>query len=210
MGREPPPISWLARPAENHPLIEAAGARGQLPRWAHLGPDREAHSRRVAGLLDEWARKRGEEEAERVRWCAAGLLHDALKGSDPDELRIWAAGEWAEPLLHGPAIAGRLREAGVRDEGLLLALSYHSVGHPAFPPIGDYLYLADFLDPGRKARYARADALRDRLPAAPHAALLEVVPQRLRHLLDRRRAIVPDSIEYWNRLVREAEERPSP
>lgn len=148
-----------------------------------------------------WAETLGHPEAEALRWRAAGRLHDALKARDADELRILAGVDWPVPLLHGPAVAARLRHEGVRDDELLTALAHHSVGHPSFGELGRFLYLADFLDPGRTFRRRQRAALRERLPAEADDVLAEAVALKLGRLLSERHPILDVSIRFWNRLV---------
>lgn len=186
-----------------HPLILEA-ARGRLPPWATLSSRRREHAERVADLLGAWARELERSERDRARWRAAGFLHDALKGSEADELRIWVGADTPEPLLHGAAVAERLRQAGVEDPPLLLAIAFHTTGHPRFDELGEYLYLADFLDPGRRFRRSRRSRLRSSLPEERRTVLLEVVALRLRHLLERRLPVVGQTLDFWNRLVAES------
>lgn len=156
----------------------------------------------MAELLESWARGLGLGERDRRRWRAAGVLHDALRDAPPSELR--AAGElpdWPSPLLHAPACAERLRREGVDDDELLLAVSHHPVGHPDFGPLGDHLYAADFLEPGRSFAEDRRADLRERMPAGANEVLVEVVRTRLRHLLEETVPILEESLRYWNRCV---------
>lgn len=193
---------WLKRPERSHRRIVEAG-KGDLPSWADVGADILSHLRRVAELMDRWAEELEVEEEDRSRWRAAAFLHDALKEMDADELKIWAGDEWPDPLLHGPACAGRLRGEGVMDEEVLLAIGYHSVGHPSFTLMGDFLYLADFLEPARKDPKRRRARWRDRLPSERETVLLEVAADRLRHLVDTRTPILNTTTEFWNRLIEE-------
>jgi HD superfamily phosphohydrolase YqeK len=196
--------------AAPHPLVAAAGREGRLPEWARCGETRRAHIERVAGLMAEWAEALELPEAERVRWVAAARLHDALRDAAPEDLREAAAGgwpatrEWPPKLLHGPACAARLRHEGVGDEGLLRAVAYHTVGHPELGRLGEYLYLADFLEPGRAYLPRVRERLRSILPAERLEALLSVVALRLAHRLEVRGAIRPETVGFWNRLVEEA------
>src|SRR5690606_17933318 len=115
-----------------HPLLEAA-ADGDLPPWAEAGKARREHVARVAELLDGWARAEGIPREERRRWRAAGILHAVLREAAPTDLRRDLPPEWRDlpdSLLHGPAGAVRLRDAGVRDAEFLHAIAYHTVGHP--------------------------------------------------------------------------------
>lgn len=184
-----------------HPLIEAAGRRGEFPGWAALNDHRRAHVERVAALLALWADTLGLPEDEQVRWRAAGRLHDALKDAATPVLRELAGDEsWPEPLLHGPAVSARLAREGVDDDEFLLAVAFHSVGHPSFRALGEHLYLADYLDPGRPETGDR-EALRSAMPAGLDDVLARVIRHRIEYQLGERRPILTTSIAFWNRVV---------
>jgi HD superfamily phosphohydrolase YqeK len=183
-----------------HPLVESAGKRGALPDWSACRPERRAHAARVAELMAEWAGSLGLDEVERLRWAAAGHLHDALKDAPADRLRPLAGPDWPEPLLHAPACAARLREDGVRDEELLLAIACHSTGHPDFGALGEFLYMADYLDPGRGFHAAERAGLRERLPDDKDEVLRVVIRDRIARLMDRGLPLRLDSILLWNRV----------
>lgn len=187
---------------ELHPIIVAAGVTGLLPQWARPGRRRVEHMERVAKLMDGWATELGLPERDRIRWRAAARLHDALKESDPDELRSMIRSDWPDQLLHGPGCAHRLREAGVRDEGVLRAITYHSVGHTDLERVGRFLYLADFLEPGRKRRRVRRERLRSRLPGESESVLREVAGLRIRRVVEAGLPVLTESVEFWNWLVR--------
>ena len=184
-----------------HPLIEAAGRTGALPDWARCRPDRRAHAARVAELMSGWAKTLGLGDSEIVRWTAAGHLHDALKDAPVASLERLADSGWPEPLLHAPACATRLREDGVSDEELLLAIKYHSTGHPEFRLLGEYLYMADFLDPGRRWLASEREILTDRLPDDRSEVLREVLRRRITMLLDHGAPVLPESLLLWKRVV---------
>jgi HD superfamily phosphohydrolase YqeK len=184
-------------------LIEAAAA-GELPAWAEAGPRRRAHMARVARLMDAWAAQLGLDEAERMRWRAAAWLHDALRDADPERLRAMLDSdrpEWPAGLLHGPATAARLEAEGVRDEALLRAVAWHTIGHPEMDRLGHALYIADYIEPGRTYEPERLAVLRARMPAALDAVLREVAERRIGHLLRSGRALAPESVAFWNRLT---------
>ncbi len=134
-----------------HPVVGRA-ARGELPAWAVVSKERRQHMERVADLLGSWAEELGLAEAEGRRWRAVGYLHDALRDAPTRELRAGVPPKLADlpgRILHGPAAAERLRVEGVADGELLLAVAYHTLGHPALGTLGRALYAADFLEPGR-------------------------------------------------------------
>jgi HD superfamily phosphohydrolase YqeK len=159
---------------------------------------------RVTALLDDWATRLGLREQERERWRAAGQLHDALRNGDPERLRS-LVGELrprvSDSIVHGPAVARKLRAEGVADEDFLLALSHHSLGHPGFGPLGRFLYMADFLEPGRPQDTDWRRDLRARLPGEADAVLPEVVRARLSERLERGRPLHPLTVAFWNGLV---------
>ncbi len=192
-ARPPDPLSTL------HPLITAA-ARGELPDWAEADEKRRQHMASVAQLMGEWAEQLGLEERDRTRWIAAGWLHDALRDADPG-LLIDEAGEYPERLRHGPAAAARMGAAGVDDGELLDAVRHHSTGWPGLHLLGCSLYLADYLDPRRKFGAAERAALRRRLPEAHREVAQIVCARRIRHMLDHRIHIMPETFDFWNQLV---------
>jgi HD superfamily phosphohydrolase YqeK len=157
---------------------------------------------RVATLLDEWAVALDLEEEERLRWRAVGWLHDALRESPPERLRGEVPPEMrdlAGAVLHGPAAAERLR--GDLDEAALDAIRYHTIGHPNLDRLGRALYLADFLEPGRDFLPEWRAGLRARMPRDMDAVLVEVLASRLRHLVEGRRPLRPETALFWSALV---------
>jgi len=180
-------------------------AEGRLPPWAEAGPHREAHMARVAGLLDEWAAALDSDPDDRIRARAAAWLHDALRDADPETLRPTveeALRDLPGKLIHGPAVAARLRAEGVEDEGLLHAITYHTLGHPDFDTVGRLLYIADFLEPGRSFRPLWRAVLRSRMPHAADEVIREVAAARVRHLLERGMTIRPETLAFWNAITR--------
>ena len=188
-------------PREIHPLVEAAGRAGSLPAWADCRPDRRAHAARVAELMTAWSTELGLPAADRLRWAAAGHLHDALKDAPEESLRSLAGAGWPGPLLHAPACAARLREDGVRDEEILLAIAHHSTGHPGFEELGECLYMADFLEPGRRYMREERAELRRRMPGERAQVLRTVVRERIARLMDRGLPLREDSVQFWNRVA---------
>lgn len=184
-----------------HPLLASAADDDRLPDWARCGPGRRAHAARVGDLLAEWAGALELSGREVRRWRATGLLHDALRGAGEEDLRDLAGRDWPLPVLHAPACAERLRREGVDDGQVLRAITYHPVGHPDFGALGDHLYAADFLEPGRDFRPAERADLRKRMPGDLREVLPRVIRLRLGHLLDRGKPLMLETVRYWNRAV---------
>lgn len=183
---------------------------GRLPSWAVVRPERRAHIERVAALMDAWALALRLDESERARWRAAAWLHDALRDATDEELRPLVDPSLRllpTPLLHGPAVARRLADEGVDDEALLLAVAYHTLGSARFDRLGRMLYAADYLEPGRTFRAEDRAAQRARMPHALDDVLASIVRARLIHLLDLRRPIRSETLEFWNALAVEQTNR---
>lgn len=160
--------------------------------------------RRVAELLEEWAEVAGLDSDERDRRIAMGFLHDALKGAAPDALRELLDPPLSDlpgPVLHGPAAAELLAREGVDDVSLLQAVRYHTLGHPDLDDAGRALYAADFLEPGRNLRNKWRAGLRDRMPDDGRAVVREIVAARIKHLLNRKRPVRPETMAFWNSLT---------
>ena len=189
-----------------HTLVEEA-AEGRLPAWAVAGPERRAHMARVAALLDEWAERLELDDADRLRWRAAGWLHDALRDASPEVLRSWVPERFRTlpgRLLHGPAAAERLRAEGVVDDDLLEAVALHTLGSAGLGRLGRALYSADFLEPGREFLPEWRAELRRRMPSELDDVLREIVGQRIANLLERALPVRAETIGLWNALTAEA------
>jgi HD superfamily phosphohydrolase YqeK len=186
-----------------HAVIERAGKAAELPAWAQCRPRRREHGVRVGDLLAKWANDLDLPKRERIRWRAAGVLHDALKDAPLTELHDIAGQGWPDPVVHAPACADRLMADGVEDHSLLEAIRYHPVGHPELDDLGEYLILADYLEPGRSGGGGGRARLRELLPDGSAEVLTVVVSRRLRRLLDKNRPLMSCSVDFWNRLVRE-------
>lgn len=183
-----------------HPVVEAA-AEGSYPEWTRASAKRREHMERVTALLDRWAGDAGLDEVDRRRWRALGRLHDTLKEEKPSVLRTALPAELAalpDPVLHGPAVAERLRREGVDDEPFLAALAWHTLGHETLDSAGRALYAADFLEPGRRLRDGWRKKLRQRMPGELDEVVREIVRARIIHLLKKRRPVRPETLGFWN------------
>lgn len=185
-----------------HPIVLAA-AKGELPPWAVASQRRRAHSERVARLMRKWAKAHGLGKADRVRWSAAGFLHDALKGVRPAVLHreYDLKTAWPDPVVHGPACAARLKAEGVTDRPLLRAVAYHTTGHRKLDLLGRSLYIADYLDPGRNSGVRRRRALRVRMPGEMDDVLGAVAAAKIGTLLERRLQIPRVTVQFWDEVA---------
>lgn len=176
-----------------------ATVRIELPSWAQVGPKRLQHIERVVALLEEWAVKMKLPADEASRWRAAGILHDALRDADEPMLRA-LSGEGKRPaeILHGPAAAVRAEQDGERRADVLDAVRYHTVGSPAWERTGKALFLADFLEPGRKFLRSERRALAVRVPRDLDAAFRACLQLRIEWTLQKRGELFPETVALWN------------
>lgn len=191
-----PPLSRVVREA----------AQGRLPEWTEAKPKRREHMARVAALMHQWACALGLPADDVARWTAAGYLHDVLRDADPETLRPAVPEAFrALPgkLLHGPAAAERL--AGEADAEVLGAIRCHTLGSPSFRALGRALYLADFLEPGRKFDPEWTEALRRRMPRELDAVLREVVHARVSHVRENGGVMHPETEAFRARVEAEAQ-----
>jgi HD superfamily phosphohydrolase YqeK len=159
---------------------------------------------RVAELMEDWARELGLAGDDVTRWRAAAMLHDALRDAEPAALRPLAPPELREApgdLLHGPAAATRLRREGVSDGPVLLAVEWHTLGHPDFDRLGRALYLADYLEPGREWASESVAGWHARMPHELDAVTRELAAERLGHALQRLQPLLAPTVGFWNELV---------
>jgi HD superfamily phosphohydrolase YqeK len=175
---------------------------GDLPSWAVVTEPRRKHIERVARLLAEWAEAMEVGARERRRWLRAAWMHDALKDAPRDMVRALAAPfDGPATLWHGPAAARRAALDGERDQGVLDAVRYHSIGFAGWDRAGRMLYLADFLETGRRHRDAGRAAQADRVPDDPDGVLLEVARDRIAHGIRKGWPLLPETVAFWNALA---------
>jgi predicted HD superfamily hydrolase involved in NAD metabolism len=176
-----------------------APAKMEMPAWAQVSPKRRQHIERVVALLDEWAVKLKLPADEASRWRAAGVLHDALRDAPETMLRA-LSGEGKRPaeILHGPAAAVRAEQDGERRADVLDAVRYHTIGSPTWERTGKALFLADFLEPGRKFMKDERKALVARVPRDLDDAFRRCVRLRIEWTLREGRELFPETVALWN------------
>ena len=174
-----------------------------LPSWAIVSEKRRAHIERVAKLIKQWASLLDISVSESARWLRAAYFHDALKDATPEQLEDLAPEEWKIPKLrHGPAAASAARLHGEDDLGVLDAVYYHSIGYTGWDEVGRMLYMADFLEPGRKFSSNSHRELVELVPQNPQAALFQVTKQRVKQLAESGWPIPEETRMFWNEQLR--------
>jgi 2-amino-4-hydroxy-6-hydroxymethyldihydropteridine diphosphokinase len=170
-----------------------------LPEWAILTDKRRAHVGRVTALLDEWAAKMGLAADEALAWHDAGRWHDAYRDGAPEMLRSMLAGEdFPDGVLHGPAAAVRLAADGETRRTVLEAVRWHTLGSPDWDHTGRALFMADFLEPGRRFMHADRAFLAAQLPHNFDGVFRQVVRMRLEWTLREGNKIFRETAALWN------------
>ncbi|HUK22479.1 MAG TPA: methyltransferase [Gemmatimonadales bacterium] len=183
---------WIPGRARRLTRRELSAHDFGLPGWAQVGRRRKEHIERVAALLGEWADRMEVSDAERDRWLKAAWLHDALRDAPlPDR------------VPHGGAAADRAAQDGETDQGVLDAIRYHSTGYAGWDDVGKMLYLADYLEPGRKRNGKERARLAERVPRARNRILRKIVAYEIRWRVRTGRPVHPRMIEFWNALSRD-------
>jgi 2-amino-4-hydroxy-6-hydroxymethyldihydropteridine diphosphokinase len=171
-----------------------------MPTWACVTERRLEHIVRVTELLDEWASALRLPPDEAQAWHDAGRYHDALRDAPESELRRLAGDlpEYTLDMLHGPAAANRLCADGEDRMDLLDAIRLHTVGSARWDRLGKALYMADYLEPGRK--FSRADRayLAAQVPHDFDATFRQVLRNRLEWSLREGQRLFPEAVALWN------------
>lgn len=187
----------------NPPAVSATIAADPtgLPAWAQVSDKRRAHIDRVTALLRAWAAAMRLDAATARAWLDAGLLHDALRDASEKELRQ-ITGDRTSPagLLHGPAAALRLERDGERRDPLISAVRYHTVGWAHWDSVGKALYMADYLEPGRKFLNEDRQFLATQVPHNFDGVFRQVVRFRVEWSIREGNFLYPETVALWNSL----------
>ncbi len=176
-------------------------ATTELPAWARVSDRRREHIARVTALLETWARAMGVPPDESRAWRDAGRLHDALRDAPDEELLALTPGlELPMEMRHGPAAAALLLREGEARASVLEAIRWHTVGSAAWDRTGRALYMADFLEPGR--RFAAEDRawLARMVPVDFEGALRQVVRWRVEWALREGKRLYRETADLWNTI----------
>jgi HD superfamily phosphohydrolase YqeK len=170
-----------------------------LPDWAVASPKRREHIARVTTLLEQWAAAMHIPAGEREAWRDAGLLHDALRDADEPMLRALTK-DASSPfeILHGPGAALHLEQLGETRRDVLDAIRWHTLGNPAWARTGQALFMADFLEPGRKFMVAERAWLAQMVPDDFAGVFRQVVKCRLEWSLREGKGLHPETVALWN------------
>ena len=170
-----------------------------LPDWAVAVPKRREHIARVTRLLESWAIRMQIQPDERDAWRDAGLWHDALRDADEPLLRA-LSGDPDSPseILHGPAAASKLASLHESRRDVLDAIRWHTLGNPSWARTGRALFMADFLEPGRRFMVSERTWLAQMVPDDFDGVFRQVVKVRLEWSLREGKGLHRETVAMWN------------
>lgn len=158
---------------------------------AALTKERYRHTLGVVQTAAELARRYGE-DVEKAR--VAALLHDCARCLPDREMKALAKEKHipdkSRALMHAAAgVVLAQREYGVEDPEVLQAIRWHTTGRPGMTKLQKIIYLADFIEPNRRA----FDGL-DKMRAAAREDLDRAVLMAAQSTMDyvRKRGMTPD------------------
>lgn len=142
-----------------------------LAQWVRslVSPGRWRH---ILGVVDEARRLARLNGLPGRKAALAAYLHDAAKEMPPDAMLSLLEGtpfrldrheRKITALWHPHASAALAFKAwGVRDKAVLEAVRRHALGGPDMGPLARVLFVADYVEPGRRFKGAREARLRSR------------------------------------------------
>jgi HD superfamily phosphohydrolase YqeK len=189
----------MPKSSKSESMVDPAAAG--LPAWAQVGEKRLAHIGRVSALLRAWSAAMRLTPEEARGWIDAGAWHDALRDAPAEELRE-LTGDRTSPdgLLHGPAAAIKLAADGEKRADVLEAIRYHTIGSANWKRTGRALYMADYLEPGRKFLNEDRNFLASQVPHNFDGVFRQVVRFRLDWSVREGNHIYPETVALWNSL----------
>jgi len=180
-------------------MISPVRTKIGLPIWAVASPKRREHIARVTALLDQWAASMAIGSAECRAWHDAGCWHDALRDAEEPLLReLSHDAQSPAAILHGPAAASRLEAEGETRRDVLDAIRWHTLGNPHWTRTGQALFMADFLEPGRKFMMAERAWLAQMVPGDFAGVFRQVVKVRLEWSLREGKGLHAETVAMWN------------
>jgi predicted HD superfamily hydrolase involved in NAD metabolism len=144
----------------------------------------------------------------------AAILHDFCKFWPDRQLIEWIRSrnlppdllEYNKELWHAPVGAEVARERfGITDEEILNAIRYHTSGRPGMSKLEKIIFLADYIEPGR--RFPGVDEVRETARRDLERAVLMAMDNTIRFLLERGQKVYPLTLLARNHMLDEVEQK---
>lgn len=172
----------------------------------NLSEIRFVHTLGVAETAKKLAEKWG---ADPEKAYLAGLVHDCAKEISKAETfeQLEAHGYVCDELerlspniLHAPLGSIVAREQfGIEDEEILDAIRYHTVGREKMTLLDKIIYVADFIEPGRK--YKEVQEVRDLAFEDMNLAVLKETDIVIKYIIDKGGVIHTESVRTRNSFL---------
>ena len=173
----------------------------------NISNKRFIHSRNVADTAVWLAEKYG---ADTEKAHFSGLVHDLAKEIDFHDARemLFSFGEekilkkYSEPLIHGPLASCILKHKfKIYDDEILDAVWYHTTGKENMSLLTKIIYLADFIEPGRK--FNEVEEVRIIAENNLDEAIIETAGIVINHTIKLKKEIHPDTVYARNYLLKQ-------
>lgn len=176
-----------------------------------LPPARFQHTLGVRETALELARRFG---ADLKRAESAAILHDYAKYFPLDELEKIIRStpeipqdvlEYSPELWHAFAGAAIVKqELGITDEEVLAAIRYHTTGRPQMSILEKVVFLADYIEPGRK--FPGVEEVRKLALTDLDQAVCQALKRTIDFLEGNNKKVYPLTKEAYRYLVQTADE----
>jgi len=175
----------------------------------HLNPKRYSHSVRVMETAVELAGVHGIDENKAA---IAGLLHDCMRDVKGEELRltcekygisscgVYDVDKGNARLIHSALGAEAAEEYfGVCDSEIKEAIRRHTFGCAEMSELSKIVYVADYIEPGRKLEGIEKIAAEAREDL--DAAMLTILNNTILYIIQKKAPLHPDTIEARNSIL---------
>lgn len=171
-----------------------------------LSEKRYQHSVNVAKEAVRLAKRYG---ADPEKAEVAGILHDIMKDTPPDEqlkmmmrfdIILTDVEHNAQKLWHAMCGAAYIeQELHIHDREILDAVRYHTTGRANMAPLEKVIFIADFISAERD--YDGVELMRKAADVSLEQAMLEGVVFTMQDLAQRFKPIHPDTVSAYNWVV---------
>ncbi|BCB39374.1 HAD superfamily hydrolase [Bacillus cereus] len=141
----------------------------------------------VAAIFHDYAKCRAISEMEEI-----------IKGEDlPKDLLCYNKELWHAPV--GAYLVEK--EVGITDPEILQAITYHTSGHEKMTMLDKVIYVADYIEPGRK--FPGVEEARKLAYADINQALLFALKRTIQFLMEKNQTIYPLTFQTYNAVIKE-------
>lgn len=175
-----------------------------------LSDFRFAHCVRTSYMAKELA---ATNHVDQERAAVAGFVHDYAKEVAPEDYRraIIEEGldrnllEWNGSIWHGIVGANYVeQELHIHDQAILDAIRHHTTGSPDMSELDKVIFMADYIEPGRK--FPGVEVARERTALNLDAGVAYELQQTLLYLIEGRERVFPLTVAAYNKLGIKTEE----